>query len=832
MLFTDIEASTAAARALGADWAAALSTHHEILEQAIREQRGHVEGTEGDAFFATFILPEQALAAARAAQEALRGHAWPGTELRVRMGVHTGSLTRTPAGPVGLEIHRAARIGSAAHGRQVVVSAVTRALASDAGVFEDLGEHRLKDFPQPERLFHLVVGNLRRDGFKPLRTLPVRPTNIPALESPLIGRQDELDELGSLLTGEAHLVTMTGRGGTGKTRLALAAGTELLDAFPGGVWFVPLADTQDGDQLLAAVAAVLGVGEDPNAPVLEQIADGLRDAPVLLILDNLEQLRDAAKTVEHLLVAAPNARILATSQLPLRLTREHLMPLEPLATENGVQLFLEQAARRGGQAAADGSLAAVRAVCEQLDGLPLAIELAAARTVALTPEELLDRLGDSLRLLTSRDRDRPERQRSLRATIEWSLGLLEPEDAELFAMLSAFAGTFTLADAEALTNVDVLDGLEALVGSSFVRRIATRDHAARFTIAQALREFGREQLITHGRLEDARMAHARWVLARAQTGWDEVVADELTPSLHVEGLGEDARLAFEFLRERHPRLHLTLAGLFAGAAAEFSVLPMLTRELDHAIAAADEPGPELALAVLGAGDIRGALGGHAAAVPYLVRAHELALTHGPPIVETLALTSMSFAKLVTDPAAARPLAEQALERSAVAGGRTYALQALARVDMAEGRIEVEPLLAEMLEQERPSGGLDGLRHYYADCALLREDGPAAVERYAVALRSDVDHGPNINVGDIEGLAMALAVAGRPQDALEVDSIAQAFRAYQGRGPEGVPFWIALEERHLAPLRAAATATPDPTAITDLPAALERALRLADAALVP
>jgi hypothetical protein len=517
--------------------------------------------------------------------------------------------------------------------------------------------------------------------------------------------------------------------------------------------------------------------------------------------------------------------VLATSQIPLQLTREHILALGPLPSESGVRLFLERAARRSAHGATDGSLHSVAAICERLDGLPLAIELAAARTVTLTPDELLARLTDSLGILTSRERDRPARQRSLRATIEWSLGLLEREDAELFATLSVFAGTFTVADAETVAGADVLDGLEALVEFSFVRRIAT-DHSARFTIAQSLREFGRERLIAAGRLEAATDAHARWVLVRAEASWEMLISGANSVSASVAGLGDDARCALDFLRERDPPRHLQLIGAYSGAAAELAAAASLAAELDLAIAAAGEAGPMLARARVNAGEIAAFRGQPELAMTHLTHARDLALQHGPPVIAVLALVSMAYAKLALDPAGARAVAEQAVAESAAAGGRKWAVLALAQVDIAEGRVETEPLLAELLAQETNLDVVGGLQHLYADCALLRGDGPAAVVRYADGLRGQVEANRDLHPGDLDGLAMGLAICGRAGDALEVDAIAQAYRAALG-SDESISFWEELRARHLGPIRASGPAPPAP-AMTDFLAARDRVLAIADA----
>ncbi len=655
------------------------------------------------------------------------------------------------------------------------------------------------------------------------------PSNVELPGSPLIGRESELERIRSTLAGEAHLLTVTGRGGTGKTRLALAAGVDLLDMFPGGSWFVALADIESPAHFLPAVASRLGVAEAQNGSVLTAIAERLQEAPTLLILDNLEQLRDAAGTIDELLRAAPGARILATSQVPLQLTQEHVLALGPLATESGVRLFVDRAAQHADLTTSDGSLAAVNAICERLDGLPLAIELAAARTVVLAPEELLRRLGDSLGILTSRERDRPARQRSLRATIEWSFALLEPRDAELFATLSLFALTFTLADATALAADDVLDGLDSLVQFSFVRRLAARDGAACFTIAQALREFGREQLVSSGRLEAARAAHARWALARAEAGWEALLSDAPDPSSWTAAIGDDVRLALEFLRPRDPLLHLQLASAYAATTTDPAGLPALAAELDHAIAATATPGPLLARARQYAGEIAGHRGQVEQAVQHLGLARELALEHGPPIIAVMALMSLSYEQLTADPASARALAEQALAESDAAGARRWAVLALAQVDVAEGRVEVEPLLAELLGQVTNVDQRCGLRHLYADCALLREDGSATIERYTTALRESVSAGRQCNPADLDGLAMGLALAGQERQALEVDAIARAFRR-ELRANRNAVFWEKLRDRHLGPIRTSMVSPLDPAVVTDLIAAGDRALALADASL--
>ena len=439
MLFTDIEGSTRLARAAGPAWPGAIAIHHEIVSGAVADAGGHLDASEGDALFAYFVDPGSAVAAAAAAQAALRAAEWPGAvgELRVRMGVHTGLVARSATGYGGLEVHLAARIAAAGHGGQVVVSAATRALLAADVELADTGEHRLKDFPAPERLWLLRHDERDPGDFPPLRTEPVRPTNLPADARRLVGREGELEALWDMLTGRERLVTILGFGGTGKTRLALAAAEGLLSAFEGGVWLVALAGVREPDALLPAIAEALGVDADERG---QAVVRRLRARPTLLVLDNFEQIVEAAATVAGLLDEVPGCRALVTSQLPLRIGHEQVLRLAPLGTPAAVKLFAERAQLAAPDVDLAGEQDTVTAICDRLDGMPLAVELAAARVAALSPSELLARLDQSLALLARGPRDLAERHRSLRAALEWTHELLEPAERTLLARLAAFAG--------------------------------------------------------------------------------------------------------------------------------------------------------------------------------------------------------------------------------------------------------------------------------------------------------------------------------------------------------------------------------------------------------
>src|SRR5919106_2473062 len=484
LLFTDIEGSTKLLHELGDRYADVLAEHRRLLREAFRAHGGVEVDTQGDAFFFAFPEAKEAVAAARTAQRALGDG-----PVRVRMGVHTGRPRVTEEGYVGADVHGAARIAGAGHGAQVLVSQTTRELLGPGAPLRDLGEHRLKDLSAPQRLYQLGEGD-----FPPVRTL--FRTNLPIQQSQLLGREGELEEVGGLL--RAHrLVTLTGPGGSGKTRLALQVGAEAVEEFPDGVFWVPLQALRDPALVEPAIAASVEAGDG--------LIDHIEDKRLLLLLDNFEQVVEAAPTVSSLLAGTPNAKVLVTSREPLQIESERRYPVEPLPDEDATALFNERAKA---VAPAFRPTASVTEICRRLDGLPLAIELAAARVALLDPDELLARLERRLPLLTSRSRDAPARQRTLRATIEWSYELLEPGEQELFRRLAVFRGSFTLEAAEAVCDAD-LDGLESLVVKNLVRRWGS----GRLGLLDTIREYALERLEESEEAEDVRRRHADFFLA-------------------------------------------------------------------------------------------------------------------------------------------------------------------------------------------------------------------------------------------------------------------------------------------------------------------------------
>jgi class 3 adenylate cyclase len=387
LLFTDVEGSTQLLREQGQRYADVLGEHRRLLRDACARHGGVEVDTQGDAFFVVFPAAADAAAAAQEGQRALQG-----TPVRVRMGLHTGEPRATDEGYVGLDVHRAARVAACGHGGQIVVSEATRALLSDTLELNDLGEHRLKDLGRAERLYQLGDGE-----FPPLRTLDA--TNLPVASGPLLGRERELAEVLALLTNGSREVTITGPGGTGKTRFGLQVAAELVGTFPDGVFWVPLAAVADPELVEPEIAQALGARDSLHG--------FLRGKELLLLLDNFEHLLGATLTVGSLLASADGLRVLATSRSRLHLSGEREYPLDPLQPADSATLFVERARAVGREIEADESVAAI---CRRLDGLPLAIELAAARTKLLTPGTLLDRLDRALPLFTVGARDAPERR--------------------------------------------------------------------------------------------------------------------------------------------------------------------------------------------------------------------------------------------------------------------------------------------------------------------------------------------------------------------------------------------------------------------------------------
>ena len=489
-LFSDVEGSTHLLEELGAEaYAEALAGHRRVLREACAAGGGVEVDTQGDAFFYVFPTAAGAVGAAAAATDGLA----PGP-IRVRIGVHTGAPLLTDEGYVGHDVHRAARVAAAGHGGQVLVSASTAALLGlGATPLRDLGLHRLKDLSAPERIYQSGEGE-----FPPLKSL--YRTNLPVPTTPFFGRERELREVAGLIAQEdVRLVTLTGPGGAGKTRLALQVAAEASDEYPDGVYWVPLASLRDPELALTEVASALGA----KGPVAEHIAD----RRLLLLLDNFEHLAEGSPLLAGLLAVCRNLKVLVTSRELLAIAAERAYPVPPLEPEDGIELFCARAR------AADPSFtpdASVPELCRRLDDLPLALELAAARVSVLSPAQLLARLSRRLDLFKG-GRDADPRQQTLRATIEWSHDLLQGEERRLFARLAVFRGGCTLESAEEVCGAD-LDLLQSLVDKSLVRRTNER-----FWMLETIREYALERLEVLGEAEELKVRHAEHFLALVES---------------------------------------------------------------------------------------------------------------------------------------------------------------------------------------------------------------------------------------------------------------------------------------------------------------------------
>ena len=581
-LFTDIEGSTRLARGRPDEYEQLLDEHRTILRDTFARHAGFEVSTEGDSFFVVFGSPLEALRTAAEGQRALTGREWPqGADVRVRMGLHLGESTRRGGDYVGLEIHRAARIGSTGHGGQVLVSEAMVAVVGDRipdGLgFRDLGEYRLKDFDAPARIHQLTGPGLLTE-FGALKAEPVRPTNLPERRSSFIGRRHERAAVGRALRAN-RLVTLTGPGGSGKTSLAVEAARDRVGDYADGVWLAELAALREPEFVVTTIGRVLGVAAEPGRPPTEGLAAHLARRTLLLVLDNLEQLLpEVASLVDHLLDAAAGLRILATSREPLHVAGEQEFPVLPLdvpdatapvaqlAAADAVRLFVERA--RGVDPSftlGDANRTAVAGIVRRLDGLPLAIELAAARVKLLAPAEILVRLQRRSPELGQPSAARPERQRTLRETIGWSYRLLPPTEQPFFARLSIFAGGCTLDSADEVCNsggelaIDSLEAIASLVDKSLVTRSESA-MGTRFGMLETIRDYAREMLEVLDPRGEIAARHLAWCLDLCRQAEPEFVgAHQREWFDRITAEHDNVRAAMAWGLERAPRAALEMA---------------------------------------------------------------------------------------------------------------------------------------------------------------------------------------------------------------------------------------------------------------------------------
>ncbi|MEX2184427.1 MAG: adenylate/guanylate cyclase domain-containing protein [Chloroflexota bacterium] len=598
-LFSDIEGSTRLELDLGTGpYRTVLERHQALLRAAIAAHDGHEQSTEGDSFFVIFPAAADAVRAATDAQRAITTEPWPdGITLRVRMGLHTGELEATADGVIGYAINRAARVTAAAHGGQVMLSDATRALVADdlpAGVtVRDLGEHRLKDLKAPERLFQLVIDGLPSD-FPPPRASGTRPDNLPTQLTTFVGRERELAEAGALLAS-TRLLTLTGPGGTGKTRLSLELAAAAVERFPDGRWFVPLDAVRDPDLVVPTIGRALGLADSKDRPALDTLADSLGQRRALLVLDNFEQVVAAGRAVADLLRRCPNVTCIVTTRIALHVSGEQEYPVpglptppdpsrlsemgrlnlsremrdinpETVASYEAVRLFVARAAAvRPGFAVTDENVAAIAALVSRLHGMPLAIELAAVRIKLLSPDRILARLDHHLAVLTDGSRDLPERQQTLRGAIAWSYDLLDDGARRLLDRLSVFRGGATPDMAEEVCGPagdvggEVVDRLGELVDQSLVRLDDDGDEP-RFAMLETIREFAAEMLTSRDDHDETARRHAAAMLAFAQRAAAGLSgADQRAWLDRLERDHDNARAAIEWSVDHDPTTAARLA---------------------------------------------------------------------------------------------------------------------------------------------------------------------------------------------------------------------------------------------------------------------------------
>ncbi len=588
LLFTDIQGSTHLVQQMGDHYAALLEECRQMLRTAFGQWHGQEVDTQGDAFFVVFARASDAVCAAVDIQRALAAHSWPqDATVRVRIGLHTGEPQRSAEGYIGLDVHHAARIMSAGHGGQILLSQATSALAEQAlpdGVqVQDLGEHRLKDLRRPSRLFQLLVAGLP-SAFPPLKTLDSHPNNLPIEPTPFIGRGQEVATLCRLLARpEVRLLTLTGPGGVGKTRLALQVAAEVSDSYTDGVFVVPLAPLTDPQQVMEVIAQVLSIPDVSGPSLLSQLQRALKSKQLLLALDNFEQVASAALMVAELVATCPSLKMLVTSRVALHVRAEHEFAVPPLSLPDlkrlpdllalvqyeAVALFIERAqAVKSDFQVTNATAPAVAAICTRLDGLPLAIELAAARAKYYSPQMLLARLEQGLSVLSGGARDLPARQQTLRAAIAWSYELLSPQERQLFRRLAVFVDGWDWQAAEQVCTAagalagDIVEGLESLVDKSLLRQDGQDDGEPRWWMLQTLREFGLEVLTSAGEAEATRQAHAEYYLTLAEEAEPTLLreSEQERGFARLEQEHENLRAALSFLLEQAHRL----AGILQG----------------------------------------------------------------------------------------------------------------------------------------------------------------------------------------------------------------------------------------------------------------------------
>jgi len=786
-LFTDIEGSTALLRRLGqAAYTRVLDDHHRLIRDVLAEHDGRELNTMGDGFFAAFSSPRSSLTAVLEMQRALEAHDWPaGEHVRVRMGVHTGEAADTDTGLVGLDVHRAARIAAVAHGGQIVLSETAAALARDSlpagAVLVDLGLHRLKDLGRPEQLFQLQFPGLQAE-FSPLRSLgnPALPNNLPAQLTTFIGRRSELTEVKALVES-ARLVTLTGAGGAGKTRLSLQVAAELLDGSGDGVWLVELAALTEPEAVGPAICETLRISRQTGRPALDTLLDALAPQDALIVLDNCEHLIDAcAKIADAILRRCPGMHLLATSREPLAIAGEVIYRVPSLslpdpeaagepASSDAVALFLERAAAQGISLPADEDTGAlITSVCRRLDGMPLAIELAAARLRSMSLSDLESRLDQRFRLLTGGSRTVLERQQTLRATVDWSYSLLNAAEAQLLRRLSVFAESFDLPAAESVCGFGDIEPPEVadLLGSLVDKSLVATDLAAagmRYRMLETIRQFAAERLLDTGADEATGItaAHASYYLDLAETAAPHLVGpDQLTWLERLDRDLANLRRAAEHAAgdqagpEQILRFAAALKNYWLARMRNDELLRLLSPVLSQP---ADTMSPPLRGRALVTAAFLGRTMDPPAALRYGEEAVDIArqISDEPLLAEALAVLCGNY-YFAGEPERGYPLGEESVQRARKLGDDSLLAGCLAGFLLASDVVDPgqsEQLFAEAIEHAERSGDqlVASLLYNNAAVRALRADDMPA----ARALLEDADRTARLIGGGSHHVAVNL-----------------------------------------------------------------------------
>jgi predicted ATPase/class 3 adenylate cyclase len=839
-LFTDIEGSTRLWERHPKAMKDAMARHDEILREAVVAHHGYVVKTTGDGFHAAFASARDAIDAAVDAQLLFAAELWGAAgPLQVRMGIHTG-LAEVRAGDYyGTAVNKAARLMSVAHGGQIVVSLATEELVQDGDVeLIDLGEHALRDLARRERVFQVAASGLRRE-FPRLSTSQAIAGNLPLQVSSFVGRDDDVARLVEML-GYASLVTLTGSGGVGKTRLAVQAAAEAVPRFPDGAWFCELAAVDSGDALAQVVAASVGCVQRPGLSLAESIVEYLRVRALLLVLDNCEHLLDAAGTFADAVVrSCPNVSVIATSREALDVDGERVVRVgslfapassagrDELVESAAVQLFTDRAADVGADTAWDDQQwAAVGEICRRVDGIPLAIELAAARTTSMSPLDVATHLDARFRLLTGKRRGRVERHQTLRATVDWSYQLLNGDERAVFDRLGVFSGSFDAQAAVAVVSGENLDGwtvteaLSSLVAKSMVGSETGPDGASRYAVNETLRQYARDRLDESGDMDRRRRAHAHYYASWAQdAGYGLTGPDDVLWMARIRAEVDNMRATVGWTLDRHDAddqelgLRILACLVEARAARELSLGSLAVR----AVLAAEASGAELRVPVLTVAANDEWDRGHVERARNLAHAamrDGIATATANPIAPYQ--VALGIEMTAGNHERAREIAEEihaVLDTIDSPFARSYVLGTLAMFEAQARQIEEARAYAARaveIAQQLGNQHLLAHAHHATAWALLRDDPAAAL----VAAEQCLDLYRNSDVPALaSGSAAAMALASRLRARLGDDTGALELcheAVIVGRDQGSRPQLAAVLDRALNPL--ARTGRPDIAAI--------------------